>query len=175
MTQRGTGQGGPGPSAPQPGVRHQGAGARDLWSRQGSSLLSASICPSLFSWTLALARVTRHPSPPEVASGQAPPITLSVLLPVWEGLAHASPPPPCHLKGSSAGAASCSRGEHRTPVPQVVCGHRVPEENQPPVPGTPPPGLLGFQGNKQIRTSPSLGFPICKMGGGSWIAVTPVL
>lgn len=42
--------------------------------------------------------------------------------------------------------------------------YRVREESQPLVLGTPSPGLLGFQVNKQIRTSLNLGSPICKMG-----------
>lgn len=63
------------------------------------------------------------------------------------------------------GLASCALGEHRARVPQVVCVYPVEEGNQPPVWGTPSPGLWGFQSNKQIRTSLSLGFLTCKMGG----------
>lgn len=58
-------------------------------------------------------------------------------------------------------------------LPQVVARHLhlcvcsvVPVEGNrtlQPVPGTPSPGLLGFQVNEQIRTSLSLGSPINKM------------
>lgn len=118
---------------PLPSQHWQGWGrGQSTPARQKSSLnfvLSASICHSFF-WTLALAQVTRHPthtphtqncirlSPSHYPFGFAAGCGRTCR--EVESLAHASPPPPCHLKRHQR-LAACFLGEHR--FPQVVVWH----------------------------------------------------
>lgn len=163
--QRGTGRGGAGAGAAQPGVRHSGAGARDLWPQAEIHFAECFDLPFPFLWTLALAQGTRRPAAPtpEVASGPAPPNTFLVLLPPGVG-GPSTRRPSSPVPSEKHRLGFLLSGQPRTRVPQVVCGHRVSGENQSPVLGTPPPGPLGFQVSKSIRTSLSLAFPTCEMG-----------
>lgn len=135
--------------------------------RQTSSLNFALCIDLPFLFFLDFGTGTSNPPPPQPPHTKLHQVKL-LPLPfwfccwVWEGpgevedLAHASPPPPCHLKGSSPWLPALWRAQNQIApggggTPAFVCtalGQEKGGEPSPLVLGTPSPGLLGFQVKK---------------------------